>query len=208
MLEMPKNAAIKGGASEIPQGTHNATLYAIFAIGSQKNERGWKPQKEIQFSFEFPELEWFEYKQGEGKKPPAAHTKKFGGKAANEFYYELTDGEDSGENGWKIAAVIGCVFKLRTSEKKSGKRIYVNIDKIKDATGEIAENRANALAYFNIDENPATGGEYTTAAEMMECPYYNSMPEFLRERVKTSIEFSRLPDALKFPPKTEDEKAK
>jgi hypothetical protein len=189
---MPIIATNEGGSSfqPIEAGTYPARCIAMVHIGTITEDFQGKPKtlNKVRISWELP-TEQKEFKEGEGDKPyvlSKEFTLSLHEKSTLRAFLKSWRGLDFTEDEAKafdIEALIGVPCMLSVTHRESGNKTYADVSGvgkvIKGFTVPPQINKSMVLTYDNFSFEA-----------------FNTLPEFIRKKMESSIEFKKISDAV------------
>lgn len=184
MLTAPKNTR---ETVLIPEGTHVATVIGLIHIGTAEDTYMGEVKKfnKIRLTFEFPE-ETKVFKEGEDAKP-LVHSQEYTlsmGKKSNLrpiveglIGTSLTDEEAYNFNFESLVGISGLV-SIKHGKSQKGTQYTKIASTSKLMKGQVAKapfNPLKVLTYEKWDEN-----------------YFNSLPDFIKDKIKNSDEYKAM----------------
>ena len=180
----------KEGFDPIPEGSYPARLYQIVHIGSIPGYQD-QIQNKARLTFELPTVQR-EFKEGEGEKPmviSSEYTLSTHEKANLRGIVEGLIGaslEDKEAENFDIESVIAktCLLTVKHKERKIGEGKYAVIGSVTslpdgmDVPDQINESKIQSYDDFDKD-------------------FHESLPDFLKEKVESSIEYDAMQSKLK-----------
>lgn len=181
---MAINATKKQTSEPIAEGAYPARIYQIIHIGTVAGFQG-QMQNKARITFEFPtELKVFDKDKGELPMVLSQdYTLSFSEKANLKKVIDACDPkglkpDDEGfvEN-YDIEKLLGkaCLVTIKHKAGKEG-AVYANIDSVtvlpKGMECPPQVNKSRSLSYDNFDVN-----------------FFQTLPEFVREKIKSSVEY-------------------
>lgn len=179
-----------GNFQPIESGTYPARCYSMIHIGTIEEEFNGekKRQNKVRISWELP-TELKEFKEGDGEKPyvmSKEFTLSLHEKSTLRAFLKSWRGKDFTDDEAKafdITKLLGvpCMISIGHTEKNG--KTYANVNSVSPLLkGYAMPSQINPNFELNYDD-------FTLDA-------FNKLPEFLREKMKRSEEFSKIANAL------------
>lgn len=179
-----------GNFQPIESGTYPARCYSMIHIGTVEEEFNGekKKQNKVRITWELP-TELKEFKEGEGQKPyvmSKEFTLSLHEKSTLRAFLKSWRGKDFTDEEAKafdITKLLGvpCMVSIGHTEKNG--KTYANVNSVSPLLkGYTMPAQINQTFELNYDN-------FTLEA-------FNSLPEFLREKMKRSEEFAKIANAL------------
>lgn len=186
------NATNEGGSNFLPleSGTYPARCYSMVHIGTVTEEFNGekKQQNKVRITWELP-TELKEFKRGEGEKPyvlSKEFTLSLHEKSTLRAFLKSWRGKDFTDDEAKtfdITKLLGVACMLSVGNSENNGKTYANINSVSPVIkGYEVPKQFNPTFELNYDN-------FTIEA-------FNSLPEFIRKKMETSLEFKKIENAL------------
>lgn len=179
-----------GNFQPIESGTYPARCYSMIHIGTIEEEFNGekKRQNKVRITWELP-TELKEFKEGEGQKPyvmSKEFTLSLHEKSTLRAFLKSWRGKDFTDDEAKafdVTKLLGVPCMISVGQTEKNGKTYANVNSVSPLLkGYTMPSQINPTFELNYDN-------FTIEA-------FNSLPEFIREKMKRSEEFAKIANAL------------